>query len=92
MVGHFRRDGSVYYGFYDQIGGSPQGVVRTLFSDPGAVLGALFEGHDIVYLVLLGFPLLFLFLLSPALAAVALPQLLANALSDFRSMTDPRYH
>ena len=92
VVGHFRHGGSIYYGFYDQIGGSPQGVVRTLFSDPGAVLGALFEGHDIVYLVLLGFPLLFLFLLSPALAAVALPQLLANALSDFRSMTDPRYH
>ena len=37
-------------------------------------------------------PLLFLFLLSPGLAAVALPQLLANGLSDFRSMTDPRYH
>jgi uncharacterized membrane protein len=82
----------VYYGFYDEIGGSPQGVVRTLFSDPGTVLGALFEGHDIVYVVLLGLPLLFLFLLSPALAAVALPQLLANGLSDFRSMTDPRYH
>ena len=92
VVGHYRRGGSLYYGFYDQIGGSPQGVLRTLFSDPGAVLGALFEGHDIVYLVLLGFPLLFLFLLSPALAAVALPQLLANGLSDFRSMTDPRYH
>ena len=92
VVGHFRRGGSMYYGFYDEIGGSPQGVVRMLFSDPGAVLGALFEGHDIVYLVLLGSPLLFLFLLSPALAAVALPQLLANGLSDFRSMTDPRYH
>jgi hypothetical protein len=32
------------------------------------------------------------FLLSPGLAAVAIPQLLANGLSDFRSMTDPRYH
>jgi hypothetical protein len=30
--------------------------------------------------------------LSPGLALVALPQLLANGLSDFRSMTDPRYH
>ena len=92
VVGAFRGNGSVYYGFYDQIGGSPQGVVRTVFTDPAAVLGALFEGHDVVYLVLLGLPLLFLFLLSPALAAVALPQLLANGLSDFRSMTDPRYH
>ena len=63
-----------------------------LFTDPGAVLGALVEAHDIVYLVWLGLPLLFLFVLSPGLALVALPQLLANALSDFRSMTDPRYH
>ena len=28
----------------------------------------------------------------PALAVVALPQLLADLLSDFRSMSDPRYH
>ena len=39
-----------------------------------------------------GLPLLFLFVLSPGLAVVALPQLLANGLSDFRSMSDPRYH
>ena len=92
VVGHFRGDGSVYYGFYDDVGGSPQGVVRMLFSEPGVVLGALVEAHDIVYVLWLGLPLLFLFLLSPGLAAVALPQLLANGLSDFRSMTDPRYH
>ena len=92
VVGTSRATDSVYYGFYDEVGGSPQGVVRTLFTDPGAVLGALFEAHDIVYLLWLGLPLLFLFLLSPGLAAVALPQLLANGLSDFRSMTDPRYH
>ena len=92
VVGHFRGGSSAFYGFYDQIGGSPQGVVRMLFSNPSVVLGALFEGHDIVYVILLGVPLLFLFVLSPALAAVAIPQLLANGLSDFRSMTDPRYH
>lgn len=92
VVGHFRGEGSVYYGFYDQVGSSPQGVVRTVFTDPGTVVRALFETHDVVYAVWLGVPLLFLFLLSPALAAVALPQLLANGLSDFRSMTDPRYH
>jgi uncharacterized membrane protein len=92
VVGHYRGDDSVYYGFYDEVGGSPLGVVRTLFTDPGAVVGALTEAHDVVYLVWLGLPLLFLFVLSPGLAAVALPQLLANGLSDFRSMTDPRYH
>jgi Predicted membrane protein (DUF2079) len=82
----------VDYGFYDEVGGSPQGVVRMLLTDPLTVLGALVESHDVVYLVWLGLPLLFLFVLAPGLALVGLPQLLANALSDFRSMTDPRYH
>ena len=92
VVPAFAGEESMFFGFYDEVGGSPVGVVRTLFTDPGAVFGALVEGHDIAYLVLLGLPLLFLFVLSPGLAAVALPQLLANGLSDFRSMTDPRYH
>ncbi len=52
----------------------------------------LVEGHDIAYLLWLAVPLLGLFVLSPGLAAVATPQLLANGLSDFTSMTDPRYH
>ena len=47
--------------FYDEVGGSPIGVIRRLFTDPGVVLGALVESHDIVYLVWLGVPLLFLF-------------------------------
>jgi uncharacterized membrane protein len=92
VVPSFAGEGSIFFGFYDEVGGSPLGVVRKLFTDPGAVLGALFEAHDVAYLVLLGLPLLFLFVLSPGLAAVALPQLLANSLSDFRSMTDARYH
>ena len=92
IVPAFADGDSIFFGFYDHVGGSPQGVIRMLFSDPGAVLAALFEGHDLVYLVWLGLPLLFLFVLSPGLALVAIPQLLANGLSDFRSMTDPRYH
>ena len=92
VVPRYAGDHSVYFGFYEHVGGSPVGVVRTLFTDPGAVVGALFESHDMAYLVWLGLPLLFLFVLSPGLAAVALPQLLANGLSDFRSMSDPRYH
>jgi uncharacterized membrane protein len=92
IVPAFAGGDSIFFGFYDHVGGSPVGVVKTLFTDPGAVLGALFESHDVIYLLWLGLPLLFLFLLSPGLALVALPQLAANALSDFRSMTDPRYH
>jgi uncharacterized membrane protein len=92
VVPQFSGEGSVYYGFYGSVGGSPQGVIETAFSDPLAIVRALFEAHDVVYLVWLGIPLLFLFLLSPMLAAAALPQLLANWASDFRSMSDPRYH
>jgi uncharacterized membrane protein len=92
VVPAFSGEESMFFGFYDEVGGSPAGVVRTLFTDPGTIVGALTEPQDFAYVVLLGLPLLFLFLLSPGLAAVALPQLLANGLSDFRSMTDARYH
>jgi len=92
IVPHFAGANSMFYGFYDQVGGSPVGAAKKLFTDPGAVLSALTEAQDFAYLLWLGIPLLFLFLLAPGLAAVALPQLLANGLSDFRSMTDPRYH
>jgi uncharacterized membrane protein len=92
VVPHYRGADSQFFGFYDQVGGSPQGVVRMLFAHPGTVLGALVEPQDIAYLLWLAVPLLGLFFLSPGLAAAGLPQLLANGLSDFRSMTDPRYH
>jgi uncharacterized membrane protein len=92
IVPAFSGDGSIFYGFYDSVGGTPIGVAKTLFTDPGSIVGALTEVQDVAYVIWLGLPLLFLFVLSPGLAAVALPQLLANGLSDFRSMTDPRYH
>ena len=92
VVPHFSGDGSMFYGFYDEVGGSPLGVLKKLFSDPLTVVGALVHANDIAYVLWLGVPLLFLFVLSPSLAAVALPQLLAIGLSDFRSMADPRYH
>jgi len=92
VVPAVRGEGSIFFGFYEEAGGSPLGVVRTLVTDPLTLVRLLAEPHDLVYLLWLGLPLLFLFLLSPGLAAVAIPQLLANGLSDFRSMTDPRYH
>jgi uncharacterized membrane protein len=85
-------DSSSFYGFYDEVGGSPHGVVEKLVTDPAAIAGALFSGPDIAYLLWLAVPLLGLFVLSPGLAAIGLPQLAANMLSDFPSMTDPRYH
>ena len=92
VVHAFSSGSSVYYGFYDQIGGSPAGILRTTFSDPGAIVSTLSAGHVIALVLWLAVPLAGLFLLSPALAAVALPAFLVVGLSDFRSMTDPRYH
>lgn len=92
VVRAFSGENSMFFGFYDSVGGSPQGVIRTIFNDPGTILRALSESNDVAYLIWLAVPLLGLFVLSPGLAAVALPQLLANGLSDFRSMTHPRYH
>ena len=92
VVPAFYGKSSHFYGFYDHVGGSPAGLIRTVFTDPGAILAALFEVHDLAYLLWLIVPLCGLFFLAPGLAAVALPQLLVNTLSDFRSMTDPRYH
>ena len=83
---------SIFYGFYDQVGRIATGCRANASDGSVVVLGALVEPHDFVYVIWLGVPLLFLFVLSPGLAAVALPQLLANDLSDFRLMSDPRYH
>ena len=92
VVHAFSSGSSVYYGFYDQIGGSPAGILRTAVTDPRAIASTLLAGHVIAFVLWLAVPLAGLFLLSPALAAVALPAFLVVGLSDFRAMTDPRYH
>ncbi len=88
----FRSGESLFYERYASVGGSPQGVLKTVFTDPGAIVSALTSGADVAYLLLLAAPLAGAFLFSPALAAVALPQLLANGLSDWPTTTDPRHH
>ena len=92
IVPAFRGEASPFYERFESVGGSPEGIVRTLFVDPGAIVSALFTGADVAYLVFLAAPLAGVFLLSPALAAVAVPQLLVNGLSDWSATTDPRHH
>ena len=92
IVPAFADGPSVYYSRYASVGGSPEGVLRTAVTDPLSILAALTGQGDLVYLFWLGAPLGALFVLSPGLALVALPQLLANGLSDRSTMTDPRFH
>lgn len=83
---------SVFYGYYETVGGSPLGVVRTAVTEPGTIVSALTDGNDLRYFVALALPLAGLLVLSPGLAAVALPQLAANSLSDSTIMTAPSHH
>ena len=92
IVPAFRGDESLFYQRFASVGGSPQGILKTAFTDPGAIFSALTSNADLVYLLALTAPLVGAFLLAPALAAVALPQLLVNGLSDWSTATDPRHH
>jgi len=92
IVPAFHGEESYFYGFYGTVGGSPEGVLRTLFSDPATIASALFASADLRYVILLAAPLAALFLLVPGLAAVALPQLLANGLSDSPATSGPQQH
>ena len=92
VVPAFRTGENPFYGRFASVGGSPQGVVKTIFTDPGAIVSALACGADVSYVLLLAAPLAGAFLFGPALAAVALPQLVVNGLSDWPTTTDPRHH
>lgn len=92
IVPAFRDGQNPFFGRYESVGGSPGGMVETVFTDPTAIVSALGSSDDIVYLLWLSAPLLGIFLLSPALAAVAVPQVLVNGLSDWPTTTDPRHH
>ena len=92
IVPAFLDTQSIYYAQYESVGGSPGGIVRTLFTDPAAILSKLFSTDNVVYWVWLAVPLLGLFVLAPWISAVALPELLVNGLSDRPTMSDPRFH
>ena len=92
VVPAFSGEASVFYGFYEHVGRSPFGIVKTAVTDPGAILGAVVGSRDVLYVVLLAVPLGGLFVLSPGLSALALPQLAANLLADWPSTTDPHAH
>jgi hypothetical protein len=83
---------SVFYGAYEDVGGSPVGILETAVTDPLAIVSAVGTWRDLLYVFLLAAPLGGLFVLAPGLAAVALPQLAANALAGFSATSDPRAH
>ena len=92
VVPHFSGGESSFYGFYERVGGSPAGLLRTLFTDPGVIASELFAGNVFVYAIAMAAPLAGLFFLAPLLAAVALPSFALYALADGAGPLDPRQH
>jgi uncharacterized membrane protein len=92
IVPSFYGGSSRFYGFYEHVGGSPFGILRTAVTDPLAIVSSVTSGHDALYVALLAVPLGGIFVLAPGLAAAAIPQLAANLLADWSSTTDPHAH
>jgi uncharacterized membrane protein len=92
VVPHFNEGASsAFYGRYDEVGGSPGGILRTAVTDPGELIRVAFDERGIDYLAALGLPLALLFLASP-LALVAVPELAINLLSATPTQTSIHFH
>jgi uncharacterized membrane protein len=80
---------NAFYDRYSSVGGSPLGILRTTATDPTRVLGAMTNGDDIFYVLLLCLPLLLFFLWAPLALLGAVPQLGLNLLADWSATTSP---
>jgi uncharacterized membrane protein len=81
VVPHFSGSASAFYSRYSEVGGTPGGILRTLFTHPLRVLGNAFSRSDLDYLGHLLIPLGLLWLLAPVLLLAALPEAALNVLS-----------
>ena len=77
---------------FETVGGTPLGLLETLFSDPGTVIAQLTSSGDFQYLFWLALPTALLFLAQPWLLVAAVPQLGTNMVSDYPSTVSPAYH
>jgi uncharacterized membrane protein len=83
---------SSFYSRYEQVGGSPLGLVETAFRDPGRTLSKAFDSAGVEYLAELVLPLALIPVLAPVALVVALPELALNLLSSTRTQTSIHYH
>jgi uncharacterized membrane protein len=93
VIPHFSPSGvDPFAGRYAAVGGTPQGIVHKLLSDPLAFVQAVATGHKALYLVLLLAPFLGLWLLEPLLFLGAVPDLAINLLSAKTDQTSIPFH
>jgi uncharacterized membrane protein len=91
LLPHFNHGAaSSFYSRYSEFGGSPAGILRTAVTHPWELVTTAATHWQ--YLLHLGLPLAFLFLLSPLLLVAALPDLALNLLSATSTQTSIHFH
>jgi len=93
VIPHFNPHGhSSFYGRYRHVGGSPAGVVKTLFTHPLRIAEAVFTGRNWSYLAELVLPLAAFGLLAPLMLVATVPELAANLLSRVHTQASIHFH
>ncbi len=92
VVAHFNDGGDPFAGRYEEVGGSPTGILKTLVTDPLTIVRAAFDTRGLGYLLLLLVPLAFLPLAAPLALLPALPDLALNLLSSTETQTSIHFH
>jgi uncharacterized membrane protein len=92
MVPAVAGGGTVYGPLYGSLGDTPGEVVRTAFTDPGAVVDRLTQNDALGYARDLLAPMGFSPLAAPLVLLLGLPQALINLLSTANFTWDLRYH
>ncbi|MDP8910916.1 MAG: DUF2079 domain-containing protein, partial [Actinomycetota bacterium] len=85
-------DPSAFYGRYDEVGGSPSGILSTLLRDPGTLVATAFTADKLGYVVQMLAPLAGLPLLAPLALLAALPEFALNMLSSTSTQTSIHFH
>jgi uncharacterized membrane protein len=92
IVAHYNDAGDPFAGRYEEVGGSPSGILKTLVTDPLTILRAAFDAGGLTYLLVLLVPLAFLPLAAPLALLPALPDLALNLLSSTDTQTSIHFH
>jgi uncharacterized membrane protein len=92
VIPHFAESGaSPFASRYTDVGGTPDGMLRVAFTDPGAFVHQVASGHKLFFLVLVFGPFIGLWAREPLILVGALPDLAVNLLSSDGKQTTVFY-
>jgi hypothetical protein len=91
VIPHFAGGLSPFYGRFASTGGSPGGIVETAVRDPFTIVRAVTSGEDVIYLILLLFPVAFMLVFAPGIALASSALVAMNLVSDWPTTTNPKF-